>query len=94
VHPRSRVGSRFKLFVRSGSKYFREVRDETDNLMSGPAGNGALMRKKPGETIESSIDLNELYELGPGKYALRVFQKDKLGKVIVTSNPITVTVTP
>jgi hypothetical protein len=75
------------------SKYFREVRDEADNFMPGTASNGAFIWKKPGEVIVSSIDLNELYELRPGKYTVRVFQKDDVDKVTVTSNIITVTVT-
>jgi hypothetical protein len=76
------------------SEYFREVRDEADHLMPGTAGNEVLISKKPGETIVSSIDLNELYELKPGKYAVRVFQKDDIGKATVTSNTLNVSVTP
>jgi hypothetical protein len=76
------------------SKYFREVKDEAGNFVPGTASNGALIAKKPGEAIVSSIDLNELYELKPGKYTVRVFQKDDIGKVTVTSNIIAVTVTP
>ena len=76
------------------SKYFREVRDDAGNFMPGTAGNGALVRKKPREAIVSSIDLNQLYDLKPGKYTVQVFQKDSIAKMIIRSNIIAVTVTP
>jgi hypothetical protein len=53
-----------------------------------------FIAKKPGEAIKSSIDLNELYELKPGKYTAQMYQKDDIAKVNVKSNIITVTVTP
>lgn len=76
------------------SKYFREVRDDAGNFMPGTAGNGALLSKKPGESVVSSLDLNQLYDLNPGKYSVQVYQNDNIAHVTVRSNIITVTVTP
>lgn len=76
------------------SKYFREVRDEAGNFMPGTAGNGMSIMKKPGESIQSSIDLNELYELESGKYTIYVYQKDKISKNTIKSNTLTVTLYP
>ena len=76
------------------SKYFQEVRDDADNFMPGTAGNGALISKKPGEVVISSIDLNELYDLKPGKYKVDIYQKDNIANMTVRSNVVAVTVTP
>lgn len=63
------------------TKYFREVRDDAGNFLPGTAGNGWLITKRPGETITSSFDLNELYELKPGKYTVQVSQRDNVSKI-------------
>jgi hypothetical protein len=76
------------------TKYFRETRDETGNFMPGTATNGVLVIRKPGETIESSLDLSELYELKPGKYTVQVYQNDSIANLTVKSNILTLTVTP
>jgi len=76
------------------SKYFREVRDDTGKLRGGTGGSAVMIRKKPGESIVSSIDLNELYDLQPGEYTVQVYQKDSIAKTTVKSNIITVTVVP
>jgi len=77
----------------SRSKYFQSLTDDTGNFRGGVALNGGLVMKKPGEAITSSIDLNELYELTPGKYAVQVYQNDSIAKLTVKSNIITVNVT-
>jgi hypothetical protein len=76
------------------SEYFRGVRDEAGNFMPGIGMSGGIIIEKPGDSFTSSIDLNELYELTPGKYAVQVYVNDSIAKVTVKSNTITVMVTP
>jgi len=76
------------------SKYFQGVRDDAGRLRGGIGLNGVALGKKPGESIVSSIDLNELYDLQPGEYTVQVYQKDSIAKTTVKSNIITVTVVP
>ena len=76
------------------SKYFQGVRDDAGRLRGGIGLNGVALGKKPGESIVSSIDLNELYDLQPGEYTVQVYQKDSIAKTTVKSNIITVTVAP
>jgi hypothetical protein len=76
------------------SEYFRGMRDEAGNFMPGVGMSGGIIVEKPGDSFTSSSDLNELYELTPGKYAVQVYVKDSIAKVAVKSNTITVMVTP
>jgi hypothetical protein len=76
------------------SEYFRGVRDEAGNFRPGVATGGGIIIEKPGDSFASSIDLNELYELTPGKYAVQVYVRDGIAEVTVRSNTITVTIAP
>ncbi len=76
------------------SKYFRGVRDDAGNFRGGIALSGGLINVKPGAAITSSIDLNKLYDLKPGRYTVQVYQNDSIAHLTVKSNTITVTVTP
>jgi hypothetical protein len=54
------------------SKYFRDLVDDEGNFTGGVPMSDGMIMKKPGESTISSIDLNKLYELKPGKYTVRV----------------------
>jgi hypothetical protein len=62
--------------------------------MPGVGMRGGIIIEKLGDSFTSSIDLNELYELTPGEYTVRVFVKDAIAKVTVKPNTITAMVTP
>jgi hypothetical protein len=58
-------------------------------------GEGGYVPLKPGETLMHKVNVSKLYDLSrPGKYRIRFRWQDIELKMHVTSNPITVTVTP
>lgn len=76
------------------SEYFQGLKDQNGDFRAGVGLNGGVVMKRPGESITSWIDLNELYELKPGKYTVQVYQNDSIAKMTAKSNILTITVTP
>ena len=82
----------------SETRYLRAVKGEdtvdpaskTELIVVGSNGFRAV---KPGETLTHTIDLNKLYLLKPGQYAVQVERFEDESKTHVKSNKITVTVT-
>jgi hypothetical protein len=68
------------------------MRDEAGNFMPGVGMSGGIIVEKPGDSFTSSIDLNELYELTPGMYAVQVYVKDSIAKVTVKPNTISIAI--
>jgi len=70
-------------------------RDYSDNRREGP---GAFdfwrPNPAPGETVETSFDVNKLYaKLPPGKYTIQVERIDEETKAVVKSNILNIDVT-
>jgi len=77
------------------TKWGREVFGRTapgePNLGLNAVGQIAV---QPGEVMRTEINLNGLYDLSPGKYAVQVWTYDDENKEQVMSKRITVTVVP
>jgi hypothetical protein len=77
------------------TKWGREVFGRTapgePNLVLNAVGQIAV---QPGEVMRTEINLNGLYDLSPGKYAVQVWTYDDENKEQVMSKRITVTVVP
>jgi hypothetical protein len=69
--------------------HYRSIQKE------GESGSVYLSRIVPGETYETELVLNRLYDLvKPGRYTIQVHRPFGTGQVVSRSNAITVTVLP
>jgi hypothetical protein len=77
--------------TKGGRRLFGQTASEEPDLVIDAVGAFAV---HPGAVMKTEINLNELYDLRPGKHTIRVWTYDDENKEKVMSNAITLTVVP
>lgn len=70
-----------------------DIGREPDGLRLVCAGDFGLHGVMPRETLKTTVDLSQVYDIPPGKYTVRVTRVDT-NHAVVQSNPVAITVLP